>query len=108
MVKKETFGNAIKSERVRKGLTIDAISRNVDLTSGYLSKLERDSGDGLPSIDTIEKLSIVLDIDFNYLYLLTGRIPVEYNDFIIDFLLKNNIDLKTFTEIFNVWSKQNE
>ena len=56
----------IKKERLEKGISIDELSRLSGVSKGHLSRLER--GERVPSITTLCKIAIGLNIKPEKLY----------------------------------------
>lgn len=60
------FGEKIRSVRERRGMTIKKAAEQAELSESMLSQIERNRVS--PAIDTLIRISMVLDIDFNYLF----------------------------------------
>lgn len=60
------IGEKIKKLRSRKGMTLKELSEKVELSTGYLSQLERDLT--TVSVDVLKRISIVLDVELNYFF----------------------------------------
>lgn len=56
----EDFAHVIKTERERRGKTQSWLANEVGITVGHVSRIE--SGDRVPSIDLLEKILKVLDL----------------------------------------------
>lgn len=63
---KQKFGRKLRKIRTRKGLSQEALSKEAGLDRTYVGKIER--GEKSPSLDTIEKLADVLDIEIMELF----------------------------------------
>jgi transcriptional regulator with XRE-family HTH domain len=61
-------GNLSKARKALE-LTQDDLAKEIDYTSQYISKLEKDGG--IPSLEVLLSLSTALGVSINYL--LTGR-----------------------------------
>jgi len=59
----QAIGLQIKTQRKRKHFTLDALAKEVELTPGYLSKVER--GQNVPSLKNLQKICYALDITVN-------------------------------------------
>lgn len=63
---RELLGARIKELRKRKGLTQDQIAEKVDLAPRYISLIE--VGRSSPSLETIENIARVLEVDLRDLF----------------------------------------
>lgn len=71
------IGKKIKELRIRKNLTLKELSEKTDLSTGFLSQLER--GLTTAAIDTLEKISEALDVDWGYFF----AVPKERKECIV-------------------------
>lgn len=65
-MKKEDFGSCLRAQRKAKGLTIEKLAEQLDLSETFLGDIER--GDKTPSLQTIQKIITVLDISADTLF----------------------------------------
>lgn len=70
----ETLGERIRRVRKERGKGLRAMSRELGITAGYLSRIETDAEKYPPGEDTIQKIADVLDDDFDALMALAGRV----------------------------------
>ena len=66
--------NRIRTIRKSMNLTLEQLSKKVEMTKAYLSKLER--SEKAPPIATLYKIAKALNVDINYL--ITGR-TIDYS-----------------------------
>ncbi len=69
------FGNAIKKQRNRLALSLSQTSTALDVTKGYLSRLE--SGKAVPSATMVHKIARLLELDPTQLGMLAGYLPAD-------------------------------
>lgn len=84
----ETFGKKIKELRKSKDLTLKQLSDKSGIELTYLSKLENDKLNSLPSEETINKIVGALGLDNKVkddLFILAKKIPSDYKE---DFINK--------------------
>lgn len=65
-------GNRIKQLRIKKGLSINQLSKLTGISKSYISFLERDIKSN-PSLEILRKISEVLKVDLEYLVEVEGR-----------------------------------
>lgn len=76
-----TFGERIRELRELKKISLRQLAKEVGITAGYLSQLERNHTlAGLPAENNIKKIAAILEIDFIELMLLAGKLPAEVTD----------------------------
>lgn len=63
MLDKKTVGNIVRNQRKAKELKQMEVSFITKLSRNYISDIE--NGRYMPSVDTLVKLSLALDIDLN-------------------------------------------
>lgn len=63
----KTIGTKIKQLRIQRGYTLKQMSEKTNLSTGFLSQLER----GLTSVatDSLEKIAKTLDVDVTYFFI---------------------------------------
>lgn len=100
---KKLLGQRIKEVRKSRGLTQPALAEMVNVDAKYISRIE--TGSSSPSLDTLENISIALDIEvkelFDFAHLkgkeeLIARIPqllnkLNTNDVRLAYRLINDI-----------------
>lgn len=59
--KENDLGKYLSSKRKEKGLTLSDVAKMLDLSAGYISRIER--GTSNPSKDVLDKLCNIYDID---------------------------------------------
>lgn len=57
----ETFGRNVRSVRLAKALTIEALATDVEVSYSYLGQIERGSRN--PSLALVERIAASLDVD---------------------------------------------
>ncbi|RXT07781.1 helix-turn-helix domain-containing protein [Ammoniphilus sp. CFH 90114] len=62
----EWIGHRIRLQRKRVGMTVEEVAEKIGLSQSMVSQVER--GKAKPSLDTIWKLSILLDVPLNYFF----------------------------------------
>lgn len=65
MLDKKTLGSIIKQKRNEAGMTQDQLSSATNLSRNYISDIE--NGRYMPSLNSLSKIAICLDIDLNVL-----------------------------------------
>jgi transcriptional regulator with XRE-family HTH domain len=65
MLDKKTLGAIIKKKRNEIGMTQDQLSSATKLSRNYISDIE--NGRYMPSLNSLSKIAICLDIDLNVL-----------------------------------------
>ncbi|EDX82535.1 Helix-turn-helix domain protein [Synechococcus sp. PCC 7335] len=72
---RQTFGQHIKTGRVKKGYSQRTLAELVGVDHSYLSKIENDSSEYPPKPIVIRRLARYLKLDAIELTYLSGRIP---------------------------------
>src|ERR1700720_1368037 len=70
------FGQAIRSSRQAKEISLRALARGVGISPTYLSKIERGHFPA-PTQEKVEQLAEELDLDVDKLLALAGRIATD-------------------------------
>lgn len=98
----EKLGMRIKLIRKKKNLTQEQLSDKTDLSSNYLSKIERSLS--IPSLETLLQICSALDVTPDYLLLDSIHISNAYiMDDIAEQLSKcNHKSLLTISKLINV------
>lgn len=65
MDKQKKIGQAVKQKRESLNITQEELAINTELSRNYISDVE--CGRYMPSVDTLSKIAIYLDIDLNFL-----------------------------------------
>lgn len=65
MSNRKAIGQLIKEKRMNKGKTQLELSEETEISRSYISDLE--NGRYMPSVETLIKLAIHLEIDLNFL-----------------------------------------
>ncbi len=71
------FGTKLRELRQAKGLTLRALAEAAGVDFTYLSKIENDRVEHLPSADTIRDLAQALEVDAMKLLQLANKVPPE-------------------------------
>lgn len=72
------LGTLLRSERKARGWTLEQLAKRLQVTKGYISRLE--GGKAKPAVRMIEVLARTLQIDPNPLLILAGRIPADVSE----------------------------
>lgn len=72
---KKLLGQRIKDVRRSKNITQEALAEKIDIEPPSLSNIER--GKFAPSIETLQKISEVLDVAPYELYMFEAKKPIE-------------------------------
>lgn len=62
------LGNAIRTSRLKRGLSLETLSKKAGVSVSYLSMLENSKRD--PTISTVEKIAVALDVPIEILFFL--------------------------------------
>ena len=76
----ETFGEAVRRQRLAKGLGIRELARALGLSASYISDIEYDRR--VPSESVLRALARVLEADTEALMALSGRLGDEAEDYL--------------------------
>ena len=69
------FGQYVRTERLTRGYALADLARKLNVTKGYLSRLEQ--GKAKPSATMIERIATTLNIDPTPLFVLAGYVPTD-------------------------------
>lgn len=69
------FGKVVKEQRQQLSLSLSRLSSKLEVTKGYLSRLE--SGKAVPSANMVKKLAKLLKLDSTQLGILGGYLPAD-------------------------------
>lgn len=75
-----TFGQKLKSLRVGRGVKQRELAALLDMDTAYLSRVENDLPNHLPSVPTIRRIAKALDLrmsEADELYILAKKIPPD-------------------------------
>jgi|SRR3984893_1010613 transcriptional regulator with XRE-family HTH domain len=76
----ETFGEAVRRQRLAKGLGVRELARALGLSASYISDIEHDRR--TPSEIVLRALAHVLGADTDVLMTLSGRLGDEVTDYL--------------------------
>lgn len=88
--------NLIRELRQKRNLTLQELAQRADLSVSYLSEIER--GKKQPSLETVEKLSMALNISKEGLISDNPQTPVNLGDKIVLLRQKHNLSLSDLAE----------
>ena len=71
-----TFGRYIRRIREERGLTITEVAARLDISIGYLSRMERDR-ENPPPDKLMKALARALDLPHDYLFAAARRLPPD-------------------------------
>jgi site-specific DNA-methyltransferase (adenine-specific) len=69
------FGPYVRTERLTRGYALADLARKLNVTKGYLSRLEQ--GKAKPSATMIERIAKTLNLDPTPLFVLAGYVPTD-------------------------------
>lgn len=78
-----SFGEFIRKERLKKGITLRKFAQAVDLSSTFISRMERDDTYP-PSEEKILNIAASLGLDPDYLILMARKVPKEVQELLFD------------------------
>ena len=79
-IAEESLGEQIRQARVAKGLGLRELARLIDKAPSYVSDIEYDRR--VPSEAVLHSLCDALDLDFDKMQMLTGRLGEEADRFL--------------------------
>lgn len=90
------FGKKLKSLRLRKGVGIKKLAREVGVSYTYISKLENNRS--TPSSEFIERIATYFELDNDDLYISANKLPKDVEE-----LIKNNPEkaISYLRDLFN-------
>ena len=80
---KFSFGGFVRDHRLKKGLSLRKFSQAVELSSTFVSRMERDDV-GPPSEVKIINIAKVLSVDSDCLTLMARKIPADIQQMLFD------------------------
>lgn len=83
MINKISFGGFVRDHRLKKGLSLRRFSKAVELSSTFVSRMERDDVNP-PSEGKIINIAKALSIDSDYLTLMARKIPADIQQMLFD------------------------
>jgi len=69
------FGERLRTERIAQGYSLADLAQRLDITKGYLSRLEL--GKAKPALEMIDRIAKVLNIDPGSFQVLAGYLPTD-------------------------------
>ena len=105
MTKKElkSMGDRMKSKRFPLGYTQERVAELTDISFSTYSKIE--NAIQSPSLDTLIRISIVLDISMDYLIFGNENIKKDIDDFSDIITLLQNADFKQVQYVYELLSQ---
>ncbi|MCI9355429.1 MAG: helix-turn-helix transcriptional regulator [Firmicutes bacterium] len=105
MTKKElkSMGDRMKSKRLQLGYTQERVAELTDISFSTYSKIE--NAIQSPSLDTLIRISIVLDISMDYLIFGNENIKKDIDDFSDIITLLQNADFKQVQYVYELLSQ---
>ena len=105
MTKKElkSIGDRMKSKRLQLGYTQERVAELTDISFSTYSKIE--NAIQSPSLDTLIRISIVLDISMDYLIFGNENIKKDIDDFSDIITLLQNADFKQVQYVYELLSQ---
>ena len=105
MTKKElkSMGDRMKSKRLQLGYTQERVAELTDISFSTYSKIE--NAIQSPSLDTLIRISIVLDISMDYLIFWNENIKKDIDDFSDIITLLQNADFKQVQYVYELLSQ---
>lgn len=68
------FGNRIKGRRIHRDLSIRQVGKDLSIDPTYISKLENNKHNNIPSKEIIKKFSKYFDLDFEQMCIMASTI----------------------------------
>ena len=92
MEKKKLIGLRIKELRRTKNISQEKLSEKIGISSKYLSSIER--GKGNPSLDTVIKLAVALDVELSDIFTLShqGKTTKDLKAFVTNLLRESDAE----------------
>jgi transcriptional regulator with XRE-family HTH domain len=105
LTKKElkSMGDRMKSKRLQLGYTQERVAELTDISFSTYSKIE--NAIQSPSLDTLIRISIVLDISMDYLIFGNENIKKDIDDFSDIITLLQNADFKQVQYVYELLSQ---
>ncbi len=103
------IGDKIRSIRKNKNLTIVELAEQINVTSGYISQIERDLIS--PSLAVLRRLSQALDVPLSVLFLeksSTDIITIHQDERTKVKMNNINVELEFITPLVNIGDKKSE
>lgn len=85
---KELLGLKVKETRKMRKITQEKLAEMINVDNGYISKLE--VGQNFPSIGTLEKIAIALNVELYELFQFTSESKNNFKDEILNIYDKLN------------------
>ena len=79
----QEFGRVLRSRRRAAGRSLADIARMLDVTKGYLSRLE--TGKARPAQAMVERIAKALNIDSSSLHVLAGHLPMDVEQILYEY-----------------------
>lgn len=79
-----TLGQVVRQARERKGISQRALCALVDVSSGYMSRLENDHAGYNGSEESCTRIADALGLDPDELMRLAGHLPSDIEQFILN------------------------
>lgn len=98
-----SFGSKIRTLRIEKKLTQEELSVQIGVTRNFISKIE--TANAIPSLETVIKLAIALNVSLDYLFFETIKPTQESEkDIVIGHTLKSfsELDKDLLINLLNV------
>lgn len=73
----ETFGEIIYEYRTKAGVSLRKFATKIGVSPAFISKLEQNKTEGNAAEDTIKKIALELELDFNQLLQLAKKVPEQ-------------------------------
>ena len=97
------MGDRMKSKRLQLGYTQERVAELTDISFSTYSKIENEIQS--PSLDTLIRISIVLDISMDYLIFGNENIKKDIDDFSDIITLLQNADFKQVQYVYELLSQ---
>lgn len=72
---KKHFGKRLREIRKRNGLTQEKLAEYLDVSTRQITRIE--TGENFPSVETLAKLDVILDVDIMCLFDFNNRVKLE-------------------------------
>lgn len=98
------IGKAIKEIRKKRGLSLSELADRAKISKSYLSNIERNLNQN-PSIHVMQKIAMVLDVEFNTLIMDNNQIQKQESEYdnewlnLVDEIKELNLDKEQIEEL---------
>lgn len=77
------FGAYLRRERKRASLSLRSLAERIECSAAYLSRVERDEVECVPSEALVCRIALALELDEDELLRRVGRLPSAVKEFLL-------------------------